>query len=239
VFLGLLFKIYWVSVAGFLITVALVLSWTRGRGLLSDWGAIDVGHGERAPTQYEGPNPPSWWALAVALVANGGFFASLLFGVLFLWVVAPGWPPPEVLSGGTMAGALAALGLATAAAGGRAAAGQHHGDAFARRRTWLLLCATGHALALGGLAWIGFAHLPDPTSHSYVAASGALLVYSGLHAFIGFVFAVYGHYRDWSGYVSPARTLDLRIGTLWHTYTAATGLVALFTVVVLPLVIGS
>jgi len=52
-------------------------------------------------------------------------------------------------------------------------------------------------------------------------------VYVGLHAAIGAVLAIYGLWRWNSGYIGPSRMLDLRIGRLWHDYTAVAGLIGL------------
>ena len=70
-----------------------VLLWTRGWGDTADRGLVSAGQGEEAiPTEYR--DAPSNWAMSLALVANGAAYASLAFGMLFLSVVAPNWPPP-------------------------------------------------------------------------------------------------------------------------------------------------
>jgi cytochrome c oxidase subunit I+III len=70
-------------------------AWTRTTGQREDRGPIDIGRGEAAPTHYEISGAPSWWGMVFTLFANGTLFASLLFGALFLWAVAPNWPPPS------------------------------------------------------------------------------------------------------------------------------------------------
>lgn len=238
VFLGLLFKIYWFSIVGFAAVIMLFLTWTRGHGSRTDIGTLDVGHGVSVPTQYEGPHPPSWWGLALALLANGFFFGSLLFGFVFLWVIAPNWPPPELLDGGLMTGSLAAACLvATAMSSHLALRSNANGDAM-RRGTWLLITAAGHLIAISSMIWLCLAYLPDPTRHAYAATSAAILVYVGLHALLGAILAFYGLYRSGSGFMSSSRSLDLRIGVLWHDYTAATGVIALAVLFALPLVIS-
>jgi cytochrome c oxidase subunit I+III len=78
------------------------------------------------------------------------------------------------------------------------------------------------------------AGVPDPTRHAYAASTAALLVYAGFHAMLGCIFALFGWWRSRAGYVSAARSLDLRIGSLWHDYTAATGIAALLLVTAMP-----
>jgi cytochrome c oxidase subunit I+III len=238
VFLGLLFKIYWLSFAGFAATILIFLTWTQGRGLRRDLGLLGIGRGASAPTQYEGPNPPSWWGLVFALIANSFFFGSLLFGFVFLWVVAPGWPPPVLLNSGFLASLLVSAGLISAAWSGHAALAANSRGEAGRRGTWLLIGAAAHVLALAEIGWLIFRHLPDPTIHAYAATSTAILGYVALHVFMGAIFALYGLHRGGAGYLSPARSLDLRIALLWHDYAAATGLLALVLLFAMPLVIG-
>ena len=47
------------------------------------------------------------------------------------------------------------------------------------------------------------------------------------------LFAGFGLYRGHAGYLSPRRSLDLRIGRLWHDYTAITGAIALLAALAL------
>ena len=82
------------------------------------------------------------------------------------------------------------------------------------------------------------AAVPDPTRHAYLAATLVLLAYVALHAALGVVFAGYGIVRSRSGYVSAARSLDVRIGGQWHRYTAAIGLISLLLVQGLPRVMA-
>jgi cytochrome c oxidase subunit I+III len=69
--------------------------------------------------------------------------------------------------------------------------------------------------------------VPDPTGHAFAAVSAALLAFVGIHAFIGALLAAYGAVRARNGYVSARRTVDLRIGDLWHMFTAGVTLSAM------------
>ena len=81
--------------------------------------------------------------------------------------------------------------------------------------------------------------LPAPTSHAALASAFAVAAYVTLHAGIGAVLAGYGLWRWHGGYISMQRRLDLRIGSLWHDYTAVTGLVGLAFPFVLQSLTGS
>lgn len=96
--LTLLFKLYWLTPVALLLVVALSLRWHRVAGQRRDHGLLDAGLGLRLPLHSEVPRPASWWGLLFLLVADGTAFASLIFGALFLWLVAPGWPPPAAVA---------------------------------------------------------------------------------------------------------------------------------------------
>jgi len=230
VFLGFLFKLYWLSIAGAALTVAMLLAWTASTGARQDLGPLPIGRGRSAPPHWEARRPPSWWAMAFTLGADASLLASLAFGAIFLATVGPGAGltvagvtpggatgagpsvlPAEILDGALLESALAAAGLAAAALFG----------ALAARSAWaggvisllaLVGTALAHALALGALVLVAAA-IPGWTSHSLGASSLAL--------------AGYGIWRHLSGHLSPLRSADLRLGALWHLGSAPTGIAAL------------
>ena len=237
-FVALLMKAYVLALIGAGLSVALLVSWSRGMGLRKDHGPLPVGRGEAVQPHQEASGPPSWWAMIFTLVANGTLFSSLLFGSLYLWIVAPGWPPGRLLDIGPGLPLAGGFGFVLAALAARRSLVENATARITRASLWLLAAAGGHILALSCLVRL-VQLVPDPTGHAYAATTAAILVYAGLHAALGVLFAGYGWYRCLSGYVSVRRNLDLRIGRLWHDYTAVAGMVALIMVYGLPKVIGS
>jgi len=222
--LALLFKLYWLSLVPLALTVASLLAWTRGIGTKTDLGRLPIGHGETAPVHWETERPPSWWAMAFSCAADATLFASLLFGALFLWLVAPGWPPPS-----PAAPDIATASLCAAAVAGAALAGRRAVAALRAGRpplAWLVLSVLGQ-LGGAGLFLLMAAGVAAPTAHAHHATVFVLLVYGGIRAAIGALLACYGLWRGHAGYLSPARSLDLRLGSLWHDYAAVTGIAAL------------
>jgi cytochrome c oxidase subunit I+III len=218
--LSFLFSFYGLAAIFVGCVLALFLFWTRGCGLKEDLGPIDIGRGEKAVVHWESESPPSWWAMLITLSGNTAFFASLVFGLFFLWASAPNWPqgrPAEIST---------AVSLAVAAALAVPAFCGFLATAAARRAgspvIWLALAAIAHAAALAGLAYFGFA-LPDPTAHAFNAIALVVILYIVLHAGLGLVFALWAVFRWYEGYIGARRVVDLRIGSLWHLYTFATG----------------
>ncbi|MFD2238328.1 cytochrome c oxidase subunit I [Aureimonas populi] len=237
IFLSLLFSLYWLTPFAFLATVATLLLWTRGQGNLVDYGPLPIGRGRSVPVAEETEASPAVWAMAGVLIANLSLFGSLLFGALFLWLVAPSWPPPELMRTGRGLIVIVLGAVFFAATAGRHAAALNRAG-HPRRNISLIGCAVAHAVALSALALILAYHLPDPTAHAYAAVTLALLSYVAMQSFVGLLLAGVGFQRCKLGYVSPNRRGALTIGQLWHDYTALTALVALGLAVLLPTLVA-
>jgi len=233
--LGVLFKLYWVALAMLAVTVALLLAWTIATGERRDFGALPIGHGEALPTHREVERPPSWWAMTFTLAADAVLFSSLLFGALFLWLVAPAWPPAAISVPDLATAAVAALALAAAAGTGRLAVSRL--TRGASPIPWLVAAAIAQAAAVAALVLLATA-VPEPTGHAHRAVIFLVFVYAALHAVVGLILALYGIARSLAGRLSAARSVDLRIGSLWHLYTAASGVVALGATIALTLLAG-
>jgi cytochrome c oxidase subunit I+III len=234
VFLSLLFKQYWLTPLAALVVLVSLLAWTR-IGERRDHGALDIGRGETAPHHLESGDAPSRWAMIFVLLADSTLFGSLIFSLLFLFVSAPGWPPPDMIeSGGLIAlcsfAALCVAGLA----GARSALSAPKGGSVAAPSA---ISALASVLALVGLIALGALSLPDPTAHAYAATSGAVLCYLGFHAGLGAVLGGYCVYRGANGYVSARRTMDLQIAALWQIHAVGVGAIGLFMLYALPMVL--
>jgi cytochrome c oxidase subunit I+III len=231
-FLGLLFKFYWISGVGIVLTLALLLRWTKGGGLTEDHGPVEIGQGERALLHYEAEYPPARLAMIFALLADGVLFGSLAFALVFLWVVAPAWPPADVIVGGWTQAFTLVVGLGVTAIMAVRAVG-FGDDRSGRERSLILGLATGvMGLAAAFLLLLGA--LPDPTAHAYGAVTSALTVYCAVHAAVGIILSGYGLHRSRAGYVSARRSQDLTIAAHWHRFTFVTALAAMFLILLLP-----
>jgi cytochrome c oxidase subunit I+III len=233
--LCLLFKLYWLAPVFLVLTVASLLAWSHGTGTTQDLGELPIGKGETAPVHWETQKPPSWWAAVFACAADATLFASLLFGGLFLWLVAPVWPPQNVFAPPSALIALAAFITVAAAGLGRNAVR----SLLAGRSPVLWLSLTLLAQLVAVLAFMLLAlQVPQPTSHAQQATLFVIFLYGAIRAAIAALFAGYGLWRVRAGYVSPRRSLDLRIGAIWHDYAAVTALVGLAATVLLAFLAG-
>ncbi|MFD1911539.1 cytochrome c oxidase subunit I [Halodurantibacterium flavum] len=234
VVLGLLFKLYWLSLAALPVVLGLMIYTAQISGLRHDQGPLPIGHGINVPPHTEVHGAPPWWALVVALLADGTFFVSLIFGKLYLWLVAANWPPAAVMEPDLILSGVIVLALVLAPLTAR-------GAIWSNRRgggimIWLILSAVAVAVALAG-SGMAIGGVPDPFGHAHSATSAATLAYIVLHTGIGLLFLLSNGLRRGAGRISPRRGLDLRLTRLWLDYTAVTGVVAVAMVLVMPLIV--
>ncbi len=234
-FLSVLFQLYWLAIAGAFAVLGMGLRWAWTQGTQRDEGALPAGLGLDLPTHWEtGGSPPFWGLIFTLVLVSGAFFATLVFGYLFLWVIAPNWPPPAMITPDWISPAIAALGLLIAAGAAHAAQRANAADLAARRdATWIVTAAASAAATAGFIAvplWLA----PPPTSHAYAAATVFLALWCALHTFLTMVYALYALARARAGYVSRARCAEARATAVFASFTALIGLVGLVLIHGMP-----
>jgi cytochrome c oxidase subunit I+III len=191
-----------------------------------------VGNGVSVAPHTEVAGSPPWWALIFTLVADGTLFASLVFGVLYLWLTAPNWPPAQHFSPDVR---FAAAGfVALVAAAGAARRSLRALAAGGATRGWIGLAMLGLLAAIAAVVGLIGGIVPRPTEHALGATAAALLFYVAMHAGIGLLFLLSNLLRLGKRLVSPRRLQDLRLTRLWLDYTVMTGAIALGLVLALP-----
>ena len=172
-FLLMLAGLYWLTPLAIAAILWAGWQWGGFMGTSRDNGAIPVAPGLALPEHWQVRQTLAYSGTVALLVADGTLYASLLFGVGFLTVIAPNWPAPP---SGLGLGALLAAGAALLAMGAATLASWL---AETRRASpsgaWAALAgvlAAALALALlGVLAW----HLDDPRRHARDALRAVLL----------------------------------------------------------------
>ncbi|TVR94500.1 MAG: hypothetical protein EA418_10145 [Wenzhouxiangellaceae bacterium] len=213
------------------------LRWAWCNGLQRDYEYQDAGRGLSLPLSPQVHDAPGWWGMVVGLAVNGTFYITLLFGYLYLWAVAPAWPPEQFVDSGRLAGLLAAVASLVGALGLHRAVAANAGGGSPVPALWLALVSG--AVACVGLAWQIGNDVASPTSHAYAAVTTFLLGYLALHAFLSAVMAGFALMRWHHGFISARRSLDLRVPRLWAAYTAIVVLIGLGLVHGLPSLLGS
>lgn len=237
-FFAFLLKLYWLSALAAGGGICLVLVWLWRSGHKSDPEPVDIGDGILLPVHGVALRPPIWWGAVFTLVADAAWLTSLAFGYMFLWVIAPNWPPPQTLD---VQPVLPLITLAALTLGFVAASRSVHGNASGRarrRQAWGLIAAASGLVALAGFALIPLLHGPPSDEHAYGALVSVLASYGALHAGISAIASAYGWLRGRAGYVSPVRSLDVRAPRLFWQFTAGAG-VLLLALLYVPVIGGS
>ncbi|WP_420796869.1 cytochrome c oxidase subunit I [Alkalilacustris brevis] len=225
--LMMLSGLYWLTLPALALVAALIWVWARGMAHGRDTAPVEVAPGLSLPVHIHRYDTLGRTGAVCLLLADGTLFASLLFGVGFLSVVAPGWPPPELtgdpeLGAGLIAGLVAGLGLAAVAVrlGLRA---QGRGGAVLPAAAAGLLTNLAALICLG---WLAATMLDDPTRHARDALRGVLAGYVGLHALIAAGMAGFALDQARRGEIADMRAGCLPAWRLWQDFAAVTALIA-------------
>jgi len=237
-FVSFLLGFYWLSAVGAVAALGMALRWAWTTGLDRDWPDQPAGGELELPLHPQVDEAPGWWGMLAGLLCNGTFYITALFGYLYLWAVAPGWPPESFIDTGL------ALPLGTALAMMLALAAFHHALLKNRQsaggvEAGLMVSAVLSLLAAAGLFAQIVSGLPAPSSHAYVAVTTFILGYCAVHALLAAVMATYAVLRNRAGFVSARRSLDLRLGRIWTGYTLAVTLISLALIHGLPALLGA
>lgn len=217
VFLSLLFRLYWLTPFAALVLLGVLLLWPRTIGSRADRGPIDIGRGAAVPEDAEVESNVTYWASILTVAADATLFASLLFGALFLVVVAPGFAAAESVSVAWPAAlvppAFALVGVWCARQARTLNARGGIPD------PWILGSAGAAGITALSLLFI-ILRVPDATAQANAAVSFTILAYCMFHATLAMLISLYGWWRRRQGYVSDRRATALRIAVIWQDYAA-------------------
>ena len=227
-FSGILLKWYGAALVSLAITVALFLCWAWSTGSRIDTGELKAREGVHLPLHFEhAEGAPGWHGTLYTLIADAAILGSLVFGTVYLWVVAPGWPPPVYAYAPVWTLIAAAVCWLLALAGARLArenwnARPQHGAAM----VGLLLHWAALVGLLGVVGW-SLAGLPPAVTHAQSAVTTALLWYAAIHLGVALLMSGFLLTRWRSGFVSARRSLEPRVVWLFTHYSLGSALLCL------------
>ena len=218
--------LYWLAPVGIVLTLIAAWKWGDIMGSTTDHPDVQVAPGLTLPLHWQTRNTLARTGTVALLLADGTLYASLLFGVGFLSVVAPGWPAPASgLSTLPMAGA-AALALAAMAVGLFAA---HRAEALRDRAagtTWAGIGLAACLVALMALVALVFG-LDDPRRHARDALRAVILGFAVFHGVIAAMLALRSLADARGGRTSWARRGAAPIWQLFQSFWLGTSAVSL------------
>ncbi|QKT04663.1 cytochrome c oxidase subunit I [Ectothiorhodospiraceae bacterium 2226] len=234
-FVGFLIRQYELAAVGAALAAVAFMFWGWFNGNAKAPDLREAAPGVRLPMHYTtGCQAPGWWGLAIALLADGALFASLVFGYFFLWTVSDAWPPTgyDMLELTMPALALAAVVLSSA------------GPAYARRallrgRPMGAVVGLLFGLLLAGLygllQWRVLQALPfGATEHAYGALVYTIVVFHLVHMAMAVMIAFITLLKALGGYLTPTRCVDIHVTNLFWHYTVAMWVVSFAVVHVFP-----
>lgn len=236
--ISLLLRLYPVAGLGATVAVVFLLRWSWENGA----------HPKAAPEAKVLPGDPPLhsrtmdgpgvWAMTTAMIANGSFFLSYLFGWFYLWTVSPEWRMPDASPLSLVALLVAGLALL----GGSALMESSVRGLRKQQDSGLAMRLYGAAL-LGGLQfvlilWVMWrADLAvTETSHDAILTVG--LYYALLHSALGAVLSLLQGMRVGYRYVGAHAPFEPVVVTYFWRYNAVVFWILIAALAVLPRVIG-
>jgi cytochrome c oxidase subunit I+III len=213
-FVGVLLKAYMPALLALALMIIGFLRWAWAGGSRADTEDVEARKGVRLPLHHHHvEGAPGWHGLVYTLIADAAILGSLAFGAVYLWALAPGWPPPAwaVVPAWSIAAAAAAwllVCLGIRMGGRRLSVDAAVTPGMPCLGLGLLTAGAGALLVLLALLLAG---LPPADSHAQSAVTAALLWYALIHAAVACLMAVHLAMRWRAGFVSPRRRLEPRV----------------------------
>ncbi len=235
-FFSFLVQLYPLAIAGAAAATVIFMLWGWANGLKVDQSALPAGHGKHLLPHPAVSDPPGWWGTCITFVADGTLFACLLFGYFFLWAVAPGWPPPSFIDPDPLIPAIAVTALIAGAFTAHRAVHANAASGPGAAIPWQIAGLLAGLVACGAYIAIPLYAIAPPTTHAYHATVALMAIYGAFHAGVAALLSLHSGLRCAAGYVSPQRSLDLRVARLWWGYTAAIGAIIVLALYAIPAV---
>lgn len=186
--------------------------WAWQGGSLSSAAALDAGRGLSLPVHWHSPHTLANAGQVALLVMDAVLLVSLLFGMAYLWTIAPNWPSPVEWRSGGMWCVVAMLAAAVLLFASRARVSPPTTAA-------LCIALAGLLIAGAALAW-GLLGIPDPRLHAHYAAHAALQCYGLAHVLLCILVTVYAWRRRASGYMADDRPDAWPACRIWLRFCA-------------------
>jgi cytochrome c oxidase subunit I+III len=237
VFILTTYHLYWLALAGGVVTLGAVLWWLWSTAEIPEKAEKSIGHGIVLPLYRSGPAAPGWWAMFITMMADATAFSGLVFGYYFFWTVHPEFPP----SGPGMDGPgafwpMVAMGLTLLSWAMTVTARELHarGQVTVARGLLALGIVVTLASLFAGIAGPWATGLA-PKLHVYGAIVWTLAIWTATHAGVGVICQSYTLARSIAGRMTPEHDADIRNITVYFHFLALTAIVTYATIGLFPL----
>ena len=224
-FAAMLAGLYWLAPLGIALTIWAGWKWGDIMGADRDHPPAAVAPDLDLPLHFQRRNTLARTGTLALLMADGTLYASLMFGVGFLTVVAPNWPAPE--SGiATLPNLIAAaVALGAMALGLIASFRAETARTTPMGGTWAMVGLGAGGLALAALAVLACG-LDDPTRHARDALRGVVLGFAVFHGVVALLLALRSLADHRQGRVSVTRVGASPVWQLFQLFWLGTSAVS-------------
>jgi len=231
--ISLLAKAYLVALSAVIVVLLLVFRWSWHNGAHPGAAPLSDGEPVELPLHSRTFDGPGLWGMNVGLMANGTFFAALLFGWFYLWTSSPEAPArsplplPPVLASGVLLSA-AVLGFRRVVLKLRKGR-----DRNLQRNLWFV-----SALGFGHVATLVWALLAAPLVPSQFALDAVVsvaLLYLLIHGGLAAILTVLQAVRVRFGYVGIRVPYEPRVLRPFWYYLLSVYWLTFAAIVLLPM----
>jgi cytochrome c oxidase subunit I+III len=216
---------------------------------LLHWSWVNGGHPEVSTQEGHGLpeglrlhshtfDGPGLWGMGLTMLADAALYGSLVFGWLFLWMVAPGWSPPAVspLGAWPLLVVTGALGLGRYLLHGAVQRLRRVDDQGLERRMWSAT-ACGLVASAGLAALLATAPL-EPVRSAHDAMISFMLCFLLLHSLLAAVLTALQAIRVRIRYVGARAPYEPLVVAHFWSFTAGAAAVACVAFALLPWAFG-
>lgn len=238
-FIAATFHWWWWMFGALFLAVAAIIHWLwRATSVIPEKEEKDVGLGLSLPIYVSGPHSVSWWAMFITMLGDMTAFLSLVFGYFFYFTIHARFPGPELAGPGVVWPGVS-LALFLMAFG--AAILSHLRLRAGAVTTARLLLAAGIVLVLAASAALLYGPYVTgmaPRAHVYPAIVWLLAIWTALHGAVGALMLGFCLAGTLTGRLTPRYDIDLANVRLYFHFLAATALITVATLVLVPLAGG-
>ncbi|WP_417421836.1 cytochrome c oxidase subunit I [Halomonas sp.] len=237
--ISLLLRWYPLAGVGVLIAIGFLLRWSWENGA----------HPKAAPDAKVMPGDPplhsrtmdgpGLWAMTTAMIANGSFFLSYLFGWFYLWTVSPGWRMPDASPLSLIALVVAGVALLGGSALMESSVNRLRKQQDSGLAMRLYGAAILGALQFALILWVMWRADLAVTETSHDATLMVGLYYALLHSALGAVISLLQGMRVGYRYVGVHAPFEPVVVAYFWRYNAVVFWILIVALAVLPRVIGS
>lgn len=236
--IGLLIQVYSLALLALLVSLGFLFRWSWENGTHPAYEPNASTAPGAPPLHSRTFGGPGVWGMAVALLANGALYLSLLFGWLYLWTVAPQWQIPASDPMAALPLLISGLLLLAGTLWFYTVVRYLRKGRYGRLQTQLWGISLLGLLHCALLLWGSLSSALAPRDTSHDALIAIMLAYMLSHSGVATIIAILQALRVRFGFVGHHAPYELVIVLQWWVYSAGVFWLSYIAILGWPLVWG-